>query len=499
LLRRLAFQITSLTLVFIFGPAFAETCDEDLASSVEVFKSVATGDATVAESSEVTTFANIKDKPVDISLSSFELNRDKKLQVMDGFGGAFTESTTINLMKLSKAKRLEVLNMLFNRETGAGFDYLRLPIGSSDFSDPKKPHYTYDDTDGNRPDPSFKHFSMKRDEKTFELIRQAKEINPALQVVITPWSPPAWMKTPMNLNGGTLNEKYYSDFSHYLIRALVEIRKQGVPVDAMTIQNEPDYAADDYPSMYLSPAQQLVLIRDFLAPELRQQNISVRILLLDHNYNQVGNVEAMLKDPILRSSISGIAFHCYEGSYTQTEETARLFPELPMMQTECTPVLGSDIESFSWWLSSYVLGPTSLGSVGSLAWNLVLDQAGQPHSGGCPICKGLITTDFSGTEPVIIKNPEFYSLTQLSRFVHRGSRRIDLLERNTAGFQASAFSDNGKMSVVTYNSSTKPASFELKRSSCQSLHYTLKPQEAATFVWTEKVSDKPILVSSKGL
>ena len=492
LLRIVVFQSG---LWLLAAPVFAASCADELTSSVQVFKALATSDKVVAESTDLTNFTTTK--PIDIGATSFELDREKKLQTIDGFGGVFTEATTMNLMKLSKAKRNEVMNWFFNRETGAGFDYLRLPMGSSDFSDPLRQPSTYDDTEGNLPDPSFKHFSMKRDEPTFELIRQAKSINPALQVVITPWSPPAWMKTTKTINGGTLGEKYYTDFARYLVKALVEVRKQGVPVEAMTIQNEPNYAAEDYPSMYLSPSQQAILIRDFLAPELRRQNVTVRILLLDHNYDLRADVEEMLKDPILRNSVGGIAYHCYEGAYAETEETTRLFPELPMMQTECSPVLYSGADSFSWWLSNYLLGPTDLGSSGSIAWNLVLDQEGQPHSGGCPICKGLVTTDFSGAEPVVTRNPEFYSLTQMSRFVRRGARRIDLRERGTSAFQASAFLDNGKVSVVTFNSSEKPATFELKRSTCQSLHYTLKPQEAATFVWSETNSEKPMMVSSK--
>jgi len=129
-----------------------------------------------------------------------KLNSAHRLQKMMGFGGAMTESCAINMMKLDADRRAQALDSLFSRFTGAGFDYVRLPIGASDFADPVQGPYTYDDSV--EPDPKLLHFDLSRDQKSFDLLGAAQHINPDLKIMISPWTAPAWMKTSHNLRGG---------------------------------------------------------------------------------------------------------------------------------------------------------------------------------------------------------------------------------------------------------------------------------------------------------
>lgn len=422
--------------------------------------------------------------PIDAGVPVFSVREQKRLQVMDGFGAALTESCAINLRKLPDELRDEAMTALFSKAEGAGFDYIRLPVGASDFSDDSLAHYTYDDSPNNIADPEFRYFSLERDRKSLDLILEALEINPDLHVLMSPWSPPAWMKYPKVLEGGTLSSEHYLNFARYLVKVLQAYRDYGIPVDALTIQNEPDYETDGYPSMYLSTEQQTEIIRDYLVPELQRQNVKVKILLLDHNYDQAPDVAKMLSEPHLKEGIGGVAYHCYEGDLSEIEETVLNNPDVPFSTTECTPVLGGNAsDNFAGWLNNYIMKPTRLGSTGSMAWNLCLDQKGGPHNGGCDTCKGLLTTDFSQKIPRLIKNPEYYAFAQMSRFIRRGSQRIHVQAKNAQGLLALAFQTGSKTTFVASNPNPYPMHFQIRASATEFINYLLEANSAATFVW----------------
>lgn len=68
-------------------------------------------------------------------------------QTMFGFGGSITDSCLENLKRLSPSDKEKFFKNFFDRKSGAGFGYLRVPIGSNDFS---KGDYTLNDTSGNK-------------------------------------------------------------------------------------------------------------------------------------------------------------------------------------------------------------------------------------------------------------------------------------------------------------------------------------------------------------
>jgi glucosylceramidase len=124
-------------------------------------------------------------------------------QRMQGFGGAITDSAAAVLYRLSPAARAATMRSLFDPVTGDGLDYLRQPIGASDFV--ATADYTYDDLPAGQTDYAQQHFSIAHDQaQILPLLRQAKALNPHLQIIASPWSPPAWMKTNGSLIGGRL-------------------------------------------------------------------------------------------------------------------------------------------------------------------------------------------------------------------------------------------------------------------------------------------------------
>src|ERR1700730_15086998 len=108
-------------------------------------------------------------------------------QTMQGFGGAITDSSATVLYRLSPAARAGTMRALFDPVTGDGLDYLRQPIGASDFV--ATADYTYDDLPAGRTDYPQRQFSVKHDQaQILPLLRAAKALNPRLQIIASPWS-----------------------------------------------------------------------------------------------------------------------------------------------------------------------------------------------------------------------------------------------------------------------------------------------------------------------
>src|SRR5882757_4070354 len=157
----------------------------------------------------------------------------RTFQTMTGFGGSITDSSAAVLYTLSPAARQAAMHLLFDPVTGDGLDFLRQPIGASDFT--ATPAYTYDDLPPGRSDYAQSHFSIAHDEaQILPLLREAERINPRLTIMATPWSPPAWMKTTDSLIGGRLidDPRIYFSYALYLLKFVEAYRAQGVNVGA---------------------------------------------------------------------------------------------------------------------------------------------------------------------------------------------------------------------------------------------------------------------------
>jgi glucosylceramidase len=111
-----------------------------------------------------------------------------KYQVMSGFGAALNDASAFQIGRLAAADQHALLTDLFSRSSGIGLSYLRLTLGSSDFTWQR--HYTYDDSCCDLHD-----FSVaKAMTYTIPVAQAAKALNPELRFMGSPWSAPAWMK-----------------------------------------------------------------------------------------------------------------------------------------------------------------------------------------------------------------------------------------------------------------------------------------------------------------
>jgi glucosylceramidase len=350
---------------------------------------------------------------------------------------------------------------LFGRASGGlGLSFTRLTVGASDFS---RTHYSYDDTPGNAPDPQLRHFSIEPARQyVLPRVREALAINPQLKVMISPWSPPAWMKTTKSLIQGQLEPQYYPVFANYLLRTVEAFGREGVPVSMLTIQNEPDFEPDSYPGMRVNPPQRAIIIGQHVGPTFRARGLKTQILDYDHNWDKPELPLAVLTDPTARQYVSGVAWHCYNGDVPAQSSVHDAYPDKDVWQTECS---GGEWgpkfdETLGWMTDKLIIGVANNWGRGSLTWNLALDPQHGPHHGGCGDCRGVITID--PEIGAITRNVEYYVLGHASRFVLPGAYRIGAAKRRD-DLEVAAFlnPDGSRVAILHRKSGDGPIAVAL--------------------------------------
>ncbi|MEO7072843.1 MAG: glycoside hydrolase family 30 beta sandwich domain-containing protein, partial [Rhodanobacter sp.] len=383
--------------------------------------------------------------------------------------------------KLNDAQRMALLRELFGPSPGLGLSLLRLTIGASDFS---LQHYTLDDMPAGEVDPELTHFNVAPNLlNVIPTVRAIMAVNPNLRVIASPWSAPAWMKTSANLIGGTLLEQYESSYADYLVRYLDAYRRNGIPIFALTVQNEPNFVPLTYPGMELSAQARARIIGQYLGPALAGRKPETRILGWDHNWDSPDQPEAVLGDPAAARYIDGIAWHCYRGAPGAQSQVHRQFPRKDMYITECS---GGDWESsrhgeLLWFARDLLLGGLRNWARGVVYWNLALDEQYGPHMGGCNTCKGVVT--INSLTGAVSRNDYYYALGHFSRFVLPGAVRV-ASAATAKGIDNVAFRNagGGAVVLVVVNSNTAAHRLSVAQGTTR-FAYDLPPQSVATFVW----------------
>ena len=308
-------------------------------------------------------------------------------------------------------------------------------------------------------------------------------INPRLQVMASPWSAPAWMKDSGSLVGGTLLPRYHDAFARYLLRYVDAMAAEGVPVFALTVQNEPDYEPGDYPGMRLNAPARERLIGDHLGPMVEARGGAPLLFDWDHNWDKLEEPLAVLRDPAAGRHVDAVAWHCYGGEVAAQSPVHAAFPDRDAYMTECS---GGDWEplrsgGLTLQARSVLIGSVRHWARGVLFWNLALDQDNGPHAGGCYTCRGVVTIDTRQGQ--IRRTDEYYILAHASRFVRPGARRIESNETG-GGLDNVAFrnADDGSLVLVVSNSEAGPRRFGVVQGG-RAFAAELPGRSLATFVW----------------
>lgn len=346
------------------------------------------------------------------------LDPGKTCQEMLGFGAAFTDAACFTLNRLDLPAREQLFRELFD-PSEMGFSVCRTCVGSSDYSTKQ---YSFDD---GGPDPELARFSIEHDrEYILPMLRLGRKVNPDLFLLGSPWSPPGWMKPNGSMLGGSMRKKYFRPYAKYLAKFLQAYAAEGVPVDAITSQNEVDTDQDgNMPACLWGQEYEIEFIAKNLGPELANSAIPTRIWILDHNYDLWGRALCELGYPEVNKYVDGVAWHGYAGEPGAMTRVHNAYPDKHAYWTEGGPEFNDPTYATDWakWSATFaaILRNWSRCIIG---WNLALDENGRPNIG--PFSCGGVVTIHSQTRS-ITRSGMYWAFAHYSRAVRRGAHRFE--------------------------------------------------------------------------
>ena len=391
-----------------------------------------------------------------------KIDNSQKFQTYIGVGAAITDSSAILINeKLDEKARNDLMNELFSK-SGLNLSFTRLTIGASDFS---QTHYSLNDMPKGQSDVGLKNFNLDAMPKSvIPIVKIAKQLNPQLKIMATPWSAPGWMKTTDSLIGGSLKPEYYQANADYLVKYSQEMRKNGINIDFLSIQNEPHYTGPDYPGMRVNYDERAKFVKENLGPALSKIDNPPKILEWDHNWNEPTEPQKVLEDKDAAKYIDGIAWHCYGGSPDAQGKLHDQFPDKDTYFTECSGgEWAKNWETDMQWQSkNLIIETTRNWAKGVLLWNLALDEKFGPHLGGCGDCRGVVTINSQSGE--ITRNMEYYVLGHISKFVQIGAKRIASNSGQNDIYNVAFENPDGSIALIMVNMSNSSQKFSVELS-----------------------------------
>lgn len=409
--------------------------------------------------------------------STIEIDDSKQFQEIDGFGYTLTGGSATLINSLNESSKAALLKELFQHDgNNIGVSYLRISLGASDLSESV---FTYNDLPVGEIDLELKKFTLEKEKKDLiPVLKEIISIFPQIKIMASPWTPPLWMKTNNNSVGGSLKPEYYDVYARYLAKYIQEMAKEGIIIDALTVQNEPLHPGNN-PSLLMLAADQKNFVKNNLGPVFKAENIKTKIVVYDHNADKPEYPIEILNDPDAKKYVDGSAFHLYAGSISALSIVHNAHPDKNIYFTEQWVGAPSNFsEDFKWHVENVIIGSMNNWSKVALEWNLAADALQKPHTqGGCTQCLGALTID----GPSISRNVAYYIIAHASKFVRPGSKRI--FSSAATNLQNVAFkTPEGKIALIVLNKSGATQSFNVKYNGKQ-VSSTLNAGSVGTYVW----------------
>ncbi len=366
-----------------------------------------------------------------------------------GMGAALTEASGYVFAQMDETTQAEFIRQCFGT-SGNRYSLARLSIQSCDFSLGVRSYMRKRDArlDG---------FSIDDDwGYIIPLAKAAQALNPGLQFLASPWSPPGWAKTNFTMkHGGHLKRSAYDDWARMVARTLLEYQNAGISIGRITIQNEPQ-AIQQWESCLFSAKQEREFLHDSLKPALREAGLShVKTLIWDHNKEgALDRAAEVMREQRFADDVDGVAFHWYSGDHFEALRVVRDFigPEKELIFTEgCDSFSAGDPERELPHAEHYaheIIGDLEAGANAILDWNILLNAQGGPNHVG-NFCDAPIMFDCEA-HAMNVRLP-FRYLGHFSRFIQPGAVRM-LTTRYTTDVETCAFANpDGTHVMVVLN------------------------------------------------
>ena len=386
----------------------------------------------------------------------------RRFQTLEGFGGAFTEAAATTWLKLSPRQRDALLSAYFDANAGHGYTLCRVHMNSCDFA---LGNYAHVEADG---DFSLEGFSIDRDRQALlPMIQAAQRITQAanrpLKLLVSPWSPPGWMKDNGRMNeGGRLRPECREAWAQCFVRFIRAYEAEGVPVWGVSVQNEPE-ARQRWDSCLYTAEEERDFVRDHLGPALHSAGLShVRVVIWDHNRDaMVERASVIYGDAEAAKYIWGTGFHWYmENHFEHVQLVHDAWPDKQLLFTEGCQEGGPHWGR--WELAERyaqsIIQDLNHWTVGWIDWNLLLDEQGGPNHVGNFCSAPMLAVP---AEDGLHAQSSFAALGHFARYVKPGAQRV-LCAATREALECTAFANpDGSIAIVVLNRSEHDLAFSL--------------------------------------
>ncbi|ALM49427.1 glucosylceramidase [Flavobacterium psychrophilum] len=429
--------------------------------------------------------AVLQQQPVNVSSNQSKNNNNIQLNIntgttyqeMDGFGYTLSGGSAMHIAKMSAPARAKFLQEIYG--TGVndlGSSYIRISVGASDLDEKV---FSYNDLPAGQTDVNIEKFDLGYDKLyLIPVLQEILKINPSIKILGSPWSPPVWMKTNGDTRGGSLKPEYQTAYAKYLVKYIQEMKKNGIIIDALTVQNEPLHPGNN-PSLLMVAEDQKIFVRDHLGPQFEKNGIKTKIIIYDHNADRPDYPITILNDKEAAKYIDGSAFHLYGGSIDAITSVHEAHPNKNLYFTEqWVGAPGDFAKELNWHIENLIIGAPNNWCKTVLEWNLAADENQNPHTdrGGCDRCLGAVTI----TADKVTREPAYYIIAHASKFVRPGSLRVQ--SNVIEGLPNVAYkTPNGGTVAIIQNTSKEDKTIDVN-AGAKNTTITLKAGAVATLV-----------------
>ncbi len=128
-------------------------------------------------------------------------------------------------------------------------------------------------------------------------------------ILATPWTPPITMKSNGKVDSGSLKNTSYAAYAAYLKSFVTYMSFQGITIDAISVQNEPDWQTS-YESCVWTPSQMYNFVKTY-GDSLGTKCLAAESLNFNRSFT-----DSILNDSVAVNKISFIGGHLYGSGLT---------------------------------------------------------------------------------------------------------------------------------------------------------------------------------------
>lgn len=424
--------------------------------------------------------SEIESQKIEDAMHVINVYPQIKNQTVEGFGGAFTEASAHNYSRLSEAKQKEFMKAYYSEE-GLAYNMARVAMHSCDFA---LGNYTYIEEG----DAELKTFDIAHDYKQIiPMIKEAqKEAPQEIKFMVSPWSPPAFMKTTNEMNnGGQLKKEYYTAWANYFVKFIQAYQEAGIPMTYVTVQNEPA-AVQTWDSCVYTGEEEGTFAGSYLGPALEAAGLGdIKLFVWDHNKeNLLNRANEIMSQEGTDKYVNGFAIHWYTGDHFEAiSHTKRLYPNQEIIFTEgCVEYSrfadSGEIDKAEMYAHD-MIGNLKAGISAFIDWNLLLDEKGGPNHVGNFCAAPIMCT---GDANEIEKRLSYYYIGHLSKFVKRGASVIGTTQYTDRLEVVGFVNETGERVVVVMNKTEDTIEISMHEN-LDGIYYKLEGRTITTFVY----------------